>query len=170
MVQAADLQEVTQILLRLGAATCMCSILGIDRDIHHKPAGLRVLALVGLGSSAVTMASVLVLGDAHPTTRDGMLRTVQGILAGIGFLGAGVILRGRREDEVHGLTTAASVWVAAVLGIISGMGEWLLGCSTFLITMLILIIGRQIEYGIIRWTERHRPRKEPEPADPPDGA
>ncbi len=90
--------------------------------------------------------------------REGMFRTVQGILSGMGFIGAGVILRGMRPDEeqVTGIATAASIWVSCILGILAGLGEWLLGGLAFATTMLILTFGHTLE----RITKRYgRERK-----------
>jgi putative Mg2+ transporter-C (MgtC) family protein len=134
-------------LLRLGIAMFSGVFIGINRDLHNKPAGLRVLALVAVGSCAVTMGTLLALDEKGDGAREGMFRTVQGILSGMGFLGAGVILRGMRpgEEEVTGLATAASIWVSCILGILAGLGEWLLGGLTFAVTMLILTAGHTLE-------------------------
>ncbi len=84
----------TKILFRLGLATLLGAILGIDRDLHRKPAGLRVLAMVGLGACGVVMASTLL----DHSTSDGLLRSVQGVLTGICFLGAGVIMHAQGKE------------------------------------------------------------------------
>ncbi len=162
-------------LLRLGIATFSGVLIGINRDLHNKPAGLRVLALVAVGSCAVTMGSLLSLSDKGMEAREGMFRTVQGILSGMGFLGAGVILRGSRpgEEEVTGLATAASIWVSCILGILAGLGEWLLGGLTFGVTMLILTLGHSLEriakrYGQERKEVRQQIMTAPKPpGDPP---
>src|SRR5262249_21163935 len=123
-IDISQISETHQILFRLGMATMFGGILGVDRDLHHKPAGIRVLAMVGVGACAITMASVAAFSDLKNPTGDGILRTVQGVLSGIGFLGAGVIMRAQGKEEVHGLTTAASIWSVAILGMICGLGEW----------------------------------------------
>ena len=117
--------------LRLGIATVLGAILGIDRDLHRKPAGIRVLALVSMGAAAISMVSVIVMPGDETHPGDGVLRTVQGVLSGIGFLGAGVIIRAQGKDEIHGLTTAASIWVTAILGMICGLGQWRLATCAF---------------------------------------
>jgi len=144
-------------LLRLGIATFSGLCIGINRDLHNKPAGLRVLALVAVGSCAVTMGTLLALNEKGDGAREGMFRTVQGILSGMGFLGAGVILRGVKPDDeqVTGLATAASIWVSCILGILAGLGEWLLGGLAFGVTMVILTAGHTLEritkrYGLER--------------------
>ena len=99
-------------------------VIGINRDLADKPIGVRTLALVALSAAIVTVATIQVPGIAeHP---DALSRVVQGVLqgvmAGIGFIGAGVILRDAEAGIVLGLTTAATVWVAAALGIACGLG------------------------------------------------
>ena len=137
--------------LRLTTATLLGGILGIDRELHRKPAGVRVLAMVSMGAAAIAMASVTIVlqSDMHPG--DGVLRTIQGVLSGIGFLGAGVIVRAQGKDDIHGLTTASSIWVVSILGMICGLGQWRLGLCTFGLAWLILVGGRWIEAQILRW-------------------
>lgn len=144
-----DMDQIHEILFRLGLATLFGTILGIDRDLHRKPAGLRVLAMVGLGACGIIMVSIMI----DHSTSDGILRAVQGVLTGIGFLGAGVIMHAQGKDEVHGLTTAATIWISAIVGIICGAGQFLLACSVFGIAWFLLIGGRWIERRIISWTD-----------------
>jgi putative Mg2+ transporter-C (MgtC) family protein len=135
------------------------------------------MAMVSVGSCAVTMGSLLALdvsgtNGAASQASEGMFRTVQGILSGMGFLGAGVILRGVRpgEEEVVGLATAASIWVSCILGILAGLGEWLLGGLAFAVTMVILTIGHSLErftkrYGLERKELRRQIMSAPKPSD-----
>jgi putative Mg2+ transporter-C (MgtC) family protein len=134
-----------EILSRLLAATLLGTILGIDRDLHKKPAGLRVLAMVSLGSALIVVCCVASLAADEQKATEGALRVVQGIIGGIGFLGAGVILRSERANEVHGLTTAAAIWVAAGLGVGCGLGQWKTAAIGLTIALLVLWIGRPIE-------------------------
>ena len=115
-----------EIALRLGAAVIVGVILGINRDLKHKPTGMRTLALVCLGAALATVATVYLTGiqrDANALSRvvQGVL---QGVLTGIAFLGAGAIIRNEREGQVPGLTTAANVFVVAAIGIACGLGAW----------------------------------------------
>ena len=146
-----DFDDFPEVLMRLGIATLLGGILGIDRDLHRKPAGVRVLAMVCMGAAAITMVSVVAVSAETKTVVDGVLRTVQGVLAGIGFLGAGVIMRAQGKDEVHGLATAASIWVAAIMGMICGLGQWMLGLSTFGLAWVILQGGRWVEAVVLRY-------------------
>jgi putative Mg2+ transporter-C (MgtC) family protein len=112
--------------LRLGAAALVGAAIGINRDLADKPIGTRTLGLVALGAATVSVAGTEVSGMAE--NPDAMSRVVQGIIqgvmAGISFIGAGVILRDAHTRTVEGLTTAATVWVTAALGVACGLGRW----------------------------------------------
>src|SRR5438552_12528546 len=98
-----------EIALRLGAATLAGVVLGLDRGLHGKEAGVRTLGLVCLGSALAVLS-------IHAVTGTGASRVIQGIVTGVGFLGAGVIVRSEKGQHVHGLATAACVWVTACMG------------------------------------------------------
>ena len=160
-----DFDEFPEMLLRLGLATILGGILGIDRDLHRKPAGVRVLAMVCLGSAAITMASIAAMTGPSKTPADGVLRTVQGVLSGIGFLGAGVIMRAPGKEEVHGITTASSIWISAILGMVFGLGQWELGLSAFGLAWCVLIFGRRIEAFILKVAPLPEPTSINRPSD-----
>ena len=165
-----EFDDLRVISLRLLAAVACGAILGVDRDIHGKPAGLRVLSLVSLGGAIVTLASLTLVAETRGHVGDGVLRTVQGLLSGIGFLGAGVIMRSKDEDRVHGMTTAASVWLSSIMGITCGLGQWKLAFMSFLLALLTLLVGRRLENAIIRWgSQRTKKEKQSDKAleDPP---
>jgi putative Mg2+ transporter-C (MgtC) family protein len=133
------------IVLRLGAATLAGGAIGLNRDLHGKPIGLRTLGLVGL---ATAMVLVLVNASFDPSKNaDAASRVIQGILTGIGFLGAGVIVRGEHRLRVHGLTSAACTWLAACLGIVCGAGQWPIVVVALAITFALLTFGGRLE----RW-------------------
>ncbi|MFL6590948.1 MAG: MgtC/SapB family protein [Chthoniobacterales bacterium] len=147
-----------QIVLRLGAALLLGSILGLNRELHGKAAGLRTHALVCLGAAVATLVALGPLDrSADPNA---VSRVVQGILTGVGFLGAGVILRDPM-GHVTGLTTAATIWICAVLGIVCGLGYWWLLCIAAVITAFVLLLGRPIERLAERLFHRHA-------TEPPD--
>src|SRR5678816_4539941 len=102
------------VLLRLGAAVGVGALIGLDRELRQKPAGIRTLALVALGSAVFVLETI----DAtrSPYT-DATSRVIQGVITGVGFLGAGSIMRNLGDESVRGLTTAASIWLAAAMGI-----------------------------------------------------
>ena len=132
----------TDLVLRLVTAVLVGGLLGLNRDLHKKRAGLRTHALVTLGAAMATIAMLNGQMTDGSTNLDAVSRVLQGILTGIGFLGAGVILRDT-EGHVTGLTTAATIWVSAVLGTLCGLGHWLLiGLSSLLILGVLTVGGR----------------------------
>jgi putative Mg2+ transporter-C (MgtC) family protein len=127
--------------LRLGAAALAGGTIGINRDLADRPIGTRTLGLVALGAATAAVATIQVSGMAEDT--DAMSRVVQGIIqgvmAGISFIGAGVILRDAQAGTVEGITTAATVWVAAALGIACGLGRWDVVLIGTAIALLLLV-------------------------------
>jgi putative Mg2+ transporter-C (MgtC) family protein len=121
------------VLLRLGAAVLAGALIGLDRQVRNKPAGLRTVALVSLGAAVFVLA-------ASGGSSDSNSRVIQGIVTGIGFLGAGSIIRGQTEETVRGLTTAASVWLAAAVGVACGLAFWPLVVIASGFGLLILVI------------------------------
>jgi putative Mg2+ transporter-C (MgtC) family protein len=124
------------VLFRLAAAVAAGAVIGLDRELRRKPAGLRTMALVGLGAASFTLGTI---DPARGAYTDSTARVIQGIVTGIGFLGAGAILRGTGEDTVRGLTTAASIWLAAATGIACALGNWPLVAGSCSLGVLILI-------------------------------
>ena len=122
-------------------AVVIGGLIGAERELRHKSAGFRTNILIGLGSAIFTVVSV-------STWRAIRGRIAAQIVTGIGFFGAGAILRGR--EGVHGLTTAATVWVNAALGIAAGAGEYRLAILGGAIALAVLLILGPIE----RWVER----------------
>jgi putative Mg2+ transporter-C (MgtC) family protein len=118
--------DTLDIAVRLGVATLVGVILGLNRDLHGKATGVRTLGLVSLGAATVAVAGIQVQGMAeNPDALSRIVQgVIQGVMAGISFIGAGVILRNVETRIVEGLTTAATVWVAAALAwpAVSGPG------------------------------------------------
>ena len=135
--------EGTEIAMRLVAATLIGSGVGLDRELRHKPAGLKTHALVALGAALITVVSAGLTDLSHPDT-EAVSRVIQGIIAGIGFLGGGAILKSD-ADVVQGLTTAASIWLVASLGVACGAGQFGAALIAFIITLIVLILGNAIE-------------------------
>jgi putative Mg2+ transporter-C (MgtC) family protein len=143
-------------LIQLSAATVAGMAIGLNRDLHGKPTGVRTLGLVGLASALVTIASLNALSRVAPL--DGHIDAVshvvqgliQGIMTGIGFIGAGVILRDTSSFKIKGLTTAAAVWVTAALGIVCGLAEWAVLIPSLALVFALLMLGGPLE----RWAER----------------
>jgi putative Mg2+ transporter-C (MgtC) family protein len=139
--------DLTDVGLRLSAATLAGGLIGINRDLAQKPIGVRTLGLVALGAAAVTIAGIQVPGMAE--NADALSRVVQGVIqgvmAGISFIGAGVILRDAQSRSVEGLTTAASVWVTAALGIACGLGAWVTVVVSVTIALILLVALGAVE-------------------------
>jgi putative Mg2+ transporter-C (MgtC) family protein len=132
------------IILRLGAAMLIGSVIGLDRDLQHQPAGMRTHGLVALGSALAVLAVVL-------DPRADVSRVIQGVITGVGFLGAGVILHRPTGGQVHGLTTAATIWVTSSLGVLCGLAAWRILAIALFIILFLLIAGGPAE----KWLHRH---------------
>jgi len=137
----------TEIILRLGVAALAGCVIGLNRDLHGKPIGLKTLGLVSLATS---MLLLMVHSSDAKIVSDAGSRVIQGILTGIGFLGAGVIVHAGRHFRVRGLTSAACTWLAACIGIVCGLGQWRLVTIALVITFAILTLGGPIE----RWLHK----------------
>ncbi|MDO4768126.1 MAG: MgtC/SapB family protein [Pseudomonadota bacterium] len=126
-------------------------MIGLERSYHGRPAGFRTHALVCLGSSMLMLVTVYqeqwFSGAVLETVRVDPTRMAQGVMTGIGFLGAGVIIK--EGASIRGLTTAASIWVTAALGIVAGVGLYALVAIGTFITILTL--------SLFRWVETHLP-------------
>jgi putative Mg2+ transporter-C (MgtC) family protein len=142
----------TDIVLRLGGAAAAGIILGINRDLQNKPIGARTLGLVGLGSAVVVVATIQLPGMAeHPDAASRVIQgVIQGLMAGISFIGAGVILRDLSRQDVQGLTTAATVWVTAALGIACGFAMWRTAATAVAIALILLMLVSWIERALAK--------------------
>src|SRR2546427_4181106 len=125
------------VFLRLAAAVGAGALIGLDREVRWKPAGLRTLALVALGSAVFVIETIDSTRGAYT---DATSRVIQGIVTGVGFLGAGSIMRSADEESVRGLTTAASIWLAAAIGIACGLANWPLVLAGSVLGVLVLVI------------------------------
>jgi putative Mg2+ transporter-C (MgtC) family protein len=138
--------ELSDIVLRLFAAIAVGAALGIDRDLERKPIGARTLALVSLGAAVLAVATLNVPGIYD--NKDALSRVVQGliqgVMAGIGFIGAGVIIRRPEVELVKGLTTAATVWVAAAIGIACGLGQWIVVGTATVLALIVLVLLKRL--------------------------
>lgn len=133
------------LLLRMGAAAVAGMIIGAEREWHEKTAGFRTVTLVSIGSAAFMLAAV----SAAPSQG---VRMMAGIATGVGFLGAGAIIHERRE--VVGLTTAASVWMAAAVGSTAALGLFTLTIIETLAALLVLTLLTYVPFGRIQEDER----------------
>ncbi len=134
-----------EVVLRLCVATLIGSALGLNREIRGKPAGLRTHALVALGTALVTLTGVELASQGGRLDGNAVSRVIQGIVAGIGFLGGGAILKSGSGEQVSGLTTAASLWVVAGLGIACGVGLWGMALVAMGLALVVLVAGEPLE-------------------------
>jgi putative Mg2+ transporter-C (MgtC) family protein len=148
-----DAEQATRVMVRLTLAALLGGLLGIEREQKGKAAGVRTHMLVAMGSAMF----VLVSQQSGMITAD-LSRVIQGVIAGIGFLGAGTILKGHikgnaDEEQVKGLTTAAGIWLTAAIGVAAGMGrESTAVLSTLLALGILAVVPR-----IVRYLEKPEP-------------
>lgn len=121
-----------EILIQLGIAIALGALIGFERELKHRPAGFRTHMLVSLGATLFTITSISF--DVEPS------RIAAGIVAGIGFLGAGNIIA--HKGHVKGITSAATLWVVAAIGLSVGMGEYILGIIGGILVFAILQLGK----------------------------
>ncbi len=137
--------EFGEIILRLGIAACFGGVLGIEREIHQKPAGLRTLILVSLGCAAFVLIGLDAQaaageGDSAANTSHLVQGLIQGVMQGIGFLGAGAIMRS--QMSVRGLMTAAIVWICGAIGAACGFGNFkIAGIAVTIALATVIVFG-----------------------------
>jgi putative Mg2+ transporter-C (MgtC) family protein len=138
------------VFLHLAAALVAGALVGVERSYHGRAAGMRTYALVCLGSTLAMVAAVYPHGwspgMAMDSSDNGATRVIQGIVTGIGFLGAGVIVK--EGLSVRGLTTAASIWVTSGIGILIGAGFYFTAAAATFLTLVTLSVFRRIEDGM----------------------
>ena len=146
--------DLGDVALRLLIATLVGIIVGIDREWRGKPVGIRTLALVCLGSALVCLATVhLAALQEKPDAVSRVVQgVIQGVMTGIGFIGAGAILHKPSGGDAHGLTTAATVWVTAALGIACGLATWAIVLIGVGLTLLVLVVLHPID----AWFDKRR--------------
>ena len=138
-----DVEQITRIVIRLLLAAVLGGILGYERENQGKAAGVRTHMLVAMGAALF----VLVPQQAGMTLPD-MSRVIQGVVAGIGFLGAGAIIKNRNEDDIQGLTTAAGVWMTAAIGIACGLGRESTAVLSTVMALIVLVgVPRLMDRG-----------------------
>ena len=149
-----------EVLFRMVVASLIGCVIGVDRNVRGKPTGVKTLGLVALGACLVTMAASG-FSIASVALDSNASRVIQGVVTGIGFLGAGVIVQNPSTDKVRGLTTAASIWVTAALGITCGVGAWSVAVAATVLLAILLIGGRICERSLHRhWMSRPQEHRE----------
>lgn len=142
----SDLLGELSLLVRLLVAGALAALLGWEREHAHKPAGLRTHMLVGIASALFTVLGELAVqeyeGDEEGLRAD-PIRVIQAVAIGVGFLGGGMIFVAKSGDTVRGLTTAASIWATAAIGIAAGLGYYILaGGATILLLGVLHVMAR----------------------------
>lgn len=130
-----DATQITRITLRLLVAAALGGLLGYEREQEGKSAGVRTHMLVAIGAALF----VLIPQQAGASTAD-LTRVMQGLVAGVGFLGAGAIILGTKQVEARGLTTAAGIWVTAAIGVAAGMGRESTAVLSTLVALFVLSV------------------------------
>lgn len=148
--------QVVRVALRMFAALIIGTVIGLQRELTHKPAGLRTHLLVALGTALLVVAAV----NANMKSAD-VSRVIQGLITGIGFLGGGTILKLTQEHEIRGLTTAAGIWLTAAASVAAGLGQF---ADAFIGVFFALIVltavgkldGHSTDRNESESTDRHR--------------
>jgi putative Mg2+ transporter-C (MgtC) family protein len=149
-----DLAQGTRITVRLTLAALLGGLIGYERESKGKAAGLRTHMLVALG------AALFVFVVQHSGDAGSVSRVIQGLITGIGFLGAGAILNNRRDPHIRGLTTAAGIWMTAAIGVAAGLGRELTAILATVLALVVLAVLPRFELWLF-------PLPNPDPADPP---
>jgi len=141
--------------LRMVAALIIGTVIGLQRELSHKPAGLRTHLLVALGTTLLVVAAV----NSNMKSAD-VSRVIQGLITGIGFLGGGTILKLTQEHEIRGLTTAAGIWLTAAASVAAGLGEFADAFIGVFFALIVLTVvgklgGPRLDRNESASTDRH---------------
>ena len=136
------------VIYRLILAVILSGLIGLEREIHGREAGLRTHILVGIGASLIMLTSIYIASQYAMSNSADPGRVAAGVVAGIGFIGAGTIIRSRAS--IKGLTTAASLWATAGIGLAIGSGFYLGALITTILILFSLIFLGRIERFIAR--------------------
>lgn len=138
-----DTRQLIHVIIRLVASGLLGALIGFQRERAGKPAGFRTHILVALGTTVFVVAC-----NNFGMTTEGLSRVIQGIVTGIGFLGAGSILKLNEKRDIQGLTTAAGIWMTAAIGVAVGLGTLGLAIIAAVATLIILTFAGKIEHQI----------------------
>jgi len=156
--------QLLHISLRLIVALVVGGLVGLQRELTHKPAGLRTHMLLSLGT-----ALVLITAEQAGMSKSDLSRVLQGLVTGVGFLGGGAILKLTAEHEIHGLTTAAGLWVTAAAGAAAGLGRVGLAVVGVCLGLLVLAAFVRLEQRLGRHASQDAanrpPPRNPKPSD-----
>lgn len=145
-------------IIKLSAATFLGGLIGMEREWHGKEAGFRTHALVCLGSALIMIVSIQIYQIYHASTNMDPGRIAAQVVSGIGFLGAGAIIRSK--EKVTGLTTAAVLWSAAGVGLACGLGQYKPAVIATLLILIVLIFFSKIDEFVTKKSRRKKPSSE----------
>lgn len=157
-------QHLVRIAIRLLVALAIGALIGIQREITHKPAGLRTHVLLALGT-----AFLIVSSEEAGMSKSDLSRVLQGIVTGIGFLGGGAILKLTAEHQIHGLTTAAGLWMTAAASAAAGLGQLALAVVGMCLGLIVLAAFVKIEKRLGHHASRDATNLPPPGGQPPHG-
>ena len=135
-----DSQGMVRVIIRLVIAMMLGAVVGVQRERTGKPAGVRTHMLVAMGGALFVLAPM-----EFGMNADGLSRVIQGLVTGIGFLGAGAILKLNEEREIAGLTTAAGIWMTAAVGVAVGLGRFGVAVVSIILTWITLSLVAKLE-------------------------
>jgi putative Mg2+ transporter-C (MgtC) family protein len=145
-----------QVLIRLTLSLILGGLIGLERQLHRRAAGLRTHILVCIGSCLIMLTSIYISDIYKNISVVDPSRIAAGVITGIGFLGAGAIIREREKESVKGLTTAASLWVVAAIGLASGCGFYSAALfTTFLALVTLFFLGYYEKNILIKKIDNH---------------
>lgn len=137
----------TQVIVRLILSALLSGLIGVERQLHRRAAGLRTHILVCVGSTLIMLTSVYIFDIYKEIAPVDPARIAAGVITGIGFLGAGTIIR--YGEEIRGLTTAASLWVVAAVGLAVGCGFYSAAIAATILVLMALLLLRRLENKIL---------------------
>lgn len=170
MLDGSAFSELTQpmpsaaYVIRIGIRLCVAlvagGLIGLQRELTHKPAGLRTHMLLALGT-----ALILIAADSYGMSKSDLSRVVQGLVTGVGFLGGGAILKLTAEHEIHGLTSAAGLWITAAASAAAGLGQLPLALLGVCLGLLVLAAFVKVEKKLGHRASQDAANRPP-PGDP----
>jgi putative Mg2+ transporter-C (MgtC) family protein len=139
--------DTVDVFVRVGAASGLGALIGLERESRNQLAGMRTHALVAAGAAVFTMAGAYGFSDIHRAPTVDPMRVAAQIASGIGFIGAGAIIRDR--GSVRGITTAAALWTSAAVGLATGAGLWAVAAAGAVVTLGVLVLLRPVRARLL---------------------
>lgn len=161
-----DLEIFIDDLTRIAAAAILGGVIGLERELNGHFAGLRTHMMVAIGCAVFVVGGLGISGQQT----EAVTRVVQGIAAGVGFLGAGTILKIDDQEKIKGLTTASSIWLAAALGTLAGLGEYVPAAASAIIAVIVLAALRPLERLLQHHGKKNRNTDTPKAGERKTGA